>query len=210
MRFVSVVISTRSLSCTRVVISDSTSSTCVPAGRISTSGSTRPVGPHDLLHDLIRVRVLVRARRCGHEHRLRRDLLVLLERQAADCRAPTASESRTRRAFPCASDRLCTCRRSAESSRGSRRRTASASSRQVVEQARRRLAGLRVPTDSASSSRCRCSSRPRGSSPDRSACAARAAALRRACSRRASARAACRDRRESDRRHASSVSRGVT
>ena len=44
MRLVSVVTSTRCPRATRAVISESTSSTCVVAGRTSTSGSTRPVG----------------------------------------------------------------------------------------------------------------------------------------------------------------------
>ncbi len=44
MRLVSVVTSTRSLRATRRLISDSRSSTCVAAGRTSSTGSTSPVG----------------------------------------------------------------------------------------------------------------------------------------------------------------------
>jgi hypothetical protein len=44
MRLVSVVTSTRSLTCTRAVISDMRSSTWVDAGRTSICGSTSPVG----------------------------------------------------------------------------------------------------------------------------------------------------------------------
>ncbi len=81
MRFVNVVISTRSPSV----------GACVDLGQhVVDLRAGRPyldVGidetrrPHDLLYRLIRMRVLVRARRRRHEDRLRRDLLVLLERQ---------------------------------------------------------------------------------------------------------------------------------
>ena len=52
-------------------------------GLTMTSGSTRPVGPHDLLDDLVGHPQLVRARRGRHEHALVDPLEHLLELQRA-------------------------------------------------------------------------------------------------------------------------------
>ena len=127
-----------------------------------------------------------------------------IRRSAADgCRAPTACGSHTRPASPCASGRRLYIAPSCGIVWWLSSTISSALSRQVVEQARRRLAGRAARQESASSFRCRCSSRLRGSSRCRSACAVRAAALRRSlprpCSSLEPARAA---RRGSGRRHA--------
>ena len=81
MRFVSVVISTRSPSCgARVDLRQHVVD--LRAGRPNLDvGIDETRRAHDLLHGLVRVRVLVRARRRRDEDRLRRDLLVLVERQ---------------------------------------------------------------------------------------------------------------------------------
>ncbi len=191
MRLVSVVTSTRSPFSTRRLISDSRSSTCVCAGRTSSTGSIRPVGRTSCSTTCPACVLLVVGRRRRDEDRLRQELLELVEAQR-----PVVERRRQAKAVV---DQVLLARAVAPVHAADLRNRDvrlvdehQRVGRQVVDQRRRRLAGARGPTGGANSSRCLCRSRSRASSRGRSACAARCAAPRSASSPRRNAPSAAR------------------
>ena len=141
MRLVSVVISTRSPIATRNVISPSTSSTCVPTGRISTSGSISPVGRTTSSVDLaLRHPQFVRPRRRRDEDRARRAAFPFLELQRPVVQRRRQPEAELHQRFLARAVALV---HGADLRNGDVRFVDHQQRirRDVVEQARRRLAG---------------------------------------------------------------------
>ena len=168
---------------THRLISDSTSSTWLATGRISTTGSMRPVGRTTCSTICPAFSASYLPGRRRDEDHLRGDRLPLLELQRPVVerrRQPEAvfDQRLLARAVPLVHRAQLRNRLMALVHHQQR------VGRQVVVQARRRLARARGRRGSGSSSRCPGSSRSPGSSPDQRSCAAAAAAPPRACRRR--------------------------